>query len=108
MKVIRNRIIPFGNYFAINLFGIIFAKGECDSRMLNHEYIHTLQMRDMLYIPFYIWYVLEWAVRLIQYGDARQSYLNISFEREAYRHGNDLTYPGRRRRFAFLKYLRQQ
>lgn len=107
MKVVRNRFIPFGSYYAVNLFGVVFAKGECDPLTLNHEYIHTLQMREMLYIPFYIWYVAEWAIRLAMTGSAGRAYRDICFEREAYRHGSDLSYPRRRRHYAFLRFLRQ-
>jgi hypothetical protein len=38
-------------------------------------------MKEMLYIPFYLWYGVEWLVKLFCKGNA---YRNISFEREAY------------------------
>lgn len=47
MKIIYNKVIPFGkDFYAINLFGILFAKGPCDEVTLNHESIHTAQMKD--------------------------------------------------------------
>jgi hypothetical protein len=39
--IIRNKIIPFGNYIAINLFGIVFTKVELDKIDINHENIHS-------------------------------------------------------------------
>ncbi len=83
MKVIRNSIIPFKSFSAINLFGVVFARREAylSETVLNHERIHTAQMKELGYIFFYIIYVLEWLVRLFLPGNA---YRNISFEKEAY------------------------
>ena len=54
MRVIKTKHFPFNGYKAINLFGIIFTKGELSNKELNHEAIHTEQMKEMLYIFFYI------------------------------------------------------
>ena len=82
--VIYNKIFPFGNYVAINLFGIIFSKSKpLTDKTINHENIHTRQMIEMLFIFFYIWYGIEWLIRLIQYKNGHTAYRNISFEREA-------------------------
>ena len=105
MKVIRNRIIPFGSFYAINLFGVLFAKGPCDRVVINHERIHTAQMRELLYIPFYIIYVIEWAVRLVRHRSLVAAYRNISFEREAYARQADMGYLASRPLFAFLRYM---
>lgn len=102
--MIRNSIIPFGpRYGAINLFGILFAKPSMvlDDTVINHERIHTRQMRELLYIPFYIIYVAEWLIRLCRYRfDTYKAYLAISFEREAYDHASDPAYLTRRRCYA--------
>lgn len=83
MKIIRNKFIPFRGFAAINLFGVLFVRPETvvTKRLLNHELIHTAQMKELWYIPFYILYVLEWLYWLTKSGNA---YHNISFEREAY------------------------
>ncbi len=107
MKVIRNNIIPFGrNYGAINLFGVVFAKRDMrlTPETINHEAIHTAQMRELLFIPFYAIYFFEWLLRLIKpRGNAYKAYLRISFEREAYTHAADMSYLRRRKRFAQWK-----
>lgn len=104
MKVIWNNVIPFGRrYGAINLFGILFAKRGMDitKEVVNHEEIHSAQLRELLFIPFYIVYVAEWLWRLVQQrGDTYRAYQSISFEREAYTHASDLDYLRRRRHFA--------
>jgi hypothetical protein len=105
MKIIRNNIIPFTGYKAMNLFGVLFVRGNAriDDITLNHEKIHTAQIKEMLYIFFCLWYVIEWLIRLPK-GNA---YRNISFEREAYDNQYDLNYLKSRKRFDFAKYIKQ-
>ncbi|MBQ9363195.1 MAG: hypothetical protein IJT97_07230 [Bacteroidaceae bacterium] len=108
MKVFRNKLIPFGRrYAAINLFGIVFAKCHLSRQDMNHEYIHTLQQRELLFVGFYIIYIMEWLLRLIQYRNTFKAYLNISFEREAYDRMKDLNYAQKRKILAWTKYIRQ-
>ena len=106
MKIIRNKYIPFQGYKAINLFGILFVRGNAriSERTIRHEAIHTAQMKEMLYVFFYIWYLIEWVVRLFMEGNA---YRNISFEREAYSNEDDVLYLESRKRFAWIKYIKQ-
>jgi hypothetical protein len=107
MKVIYNPFIPFKGFSAINLFGLVFARRSCfplTDKTLNHEKIHTEQMKELLYIGFYVWYAAEWIVGLALYG--RKSYSNISFEREAYANDTNRSYLSGRARYSFFKYLK--
>lgn len=101
--IIRCRLMRKG--YCLNLFGTLWARDTSwiDSHVINHERIHSAQMRELLWIPFYMIYVLEWLWLLIRYRDPHKAYLSISFEREAYRHGHDLTYLSRRPRFASFR-----
>lgn len=105
MKIIYNNIIPFKGFAAINLFGILFVrKGvRVTERMINHETIHTAQIREMLYIFFYLWYITEWFVKLFFYG--LKAYRNISFEREAYKNDNDRNYLSERKHYSWIRWL---
>ncbi len=58
----------------------------------------------MLVFPFYVWYIIEYLFRLIQYKDRRKAYFNISFEREAYANEKDLNYLTNRSFWLFIKY----
>jgi hypothetical protein len=71
-------------------------------RDYNHEAIHTKQMKELLYVPFYILYILEWLYRLTQKGNA---YKNVSFEKEAYDNENDMDYLNKREYFSWIKYI---
>ena len=106
MKIIHNKWIPFGRgMYAINLFGIIFTKQHLSRVDENHEYIHTLQQRELLFVFFYLLYVTEWIVRVIQTRSLIKGYLRISFEREAYENQRQLDYRETRKFFALRKYL---
>lgn len=119
MKIIRNSIIPFKGFAAINLFGVVFVRKEVQppynfsprewDKILNHELIHTKQMQELLFVPFYVWYLLEWLVRLVMYRDAKEAYRNISFEREAYNKQANFgyTFYKERKPYAFLQYIKE-
>ena len=109
MKIIRNKYIPFKGYRAINLFGILFVRNdkEINEYVINHETIHTEQMKYMLYIFFYIWYVIEWLIKLFVYLNGSEAYKNISFEREAYENQRNLAYPRWRKPYAWFKYIKK-
>ena len=94
MKVIYNTLIPFRGFKTINLFGVIFARKGCeiDSTTMNHEAIHTAQMKEMLYVFFYIAYLLEWLYLLCRLQNRMKAYREISFEREARNYQNDAGY----------------
>ncbi|MDR1370827.1 MAG: hypothetical protein LBJ72_11995 [Dysgonamonadaceae bacterium] len=105
MKVIYNNILPFPGFAAINLFGILFVRENVilTSRVLNHERIHTAQMKELLYVFFYLLYFLEWIIRLFKYRS--KSYYNISFEREAYGNDGNPVYLKSRKFFAWTKFI---
>ncbi|MBQ9561744.1 MAG: hypothetical protein IJV10_05650 [Prevotella sp.] len=106
MKIIHISSLPLmRGYFAINLCGVVFSRSRLNEREKRHEYIHTLQQREMLFVGFFLWYIVEWAVKLIVYRDKDTAYRNISFEREAYHNEGDEKYPTTRRHYAWWEYL---
>lgn len=110
MKIIRNNIIPFKGFSAINLFGVLFVRNDAKitDTTLQHEEIHSRQMRELLWIGFYLWYVLEWIVRLFQcHFNNYVAYMSISFEREAYARQGEPYYlvNGVRKPYAWMRYL---
>ena len=98
----------YKNYVGLSLWPFIFIKTDSlkeDVTLINHERIHLQQQKELLIVPFYIWYVAEWIIRSLYYFDSYKAYKNISFEREAYYHENEHDYIERRKTFAFIKYL---
>jgi hypothetical protein len=110
MIVIYNSIIPFKGFRCINLFGILFARKGMTiyKHTVVHESIHTAQIKEMLYVFFYLWYFVEWLVKLCYFRDSKVAYHYISFECEAFRHQHDDDYLPRRKHFTWLKYIRKQ
>ena len=105
MVIIKNKIIPFGKFKAINIFGIIFYKGSYPRKdRINHENIHTAQMKEMLYIFFYVWYAIEWFIKLFKYNFTN-AYLNVSFEKEANMYRYDTTYLNTRKHYSWFKLI---
>ena len=117
MKIIRNKHIPFQGFKAMNLFGILFVRGNAiiNERTIEHESVHSKQLLEValifspllflslwyiLLLPcmFYIWYVVEFLIRLIFTRDWDKAYKAISFEREAY--------SGREKRFGWIKRIK--
>lgn len=105
--IVTKYLIPKG-YRGLAVFPFVFVKYRLDKGNLvfvNHEQIHLRQQLEMLIIPFFIWYFLEFILRLIQYKNMDLGYRNISFEREAYANEKDLVYLKRRSFWNFLKYV---
>lgn len=74
-------------------------------RIINHESIHIKQQEELLIIPFYVLYVIEWFIKLFFYG--KDAYYNISFEREAYSNEYDEEYLKNRKKYAWIKRVRK-
>ena len=93
-------IAPFGIYIRDELIDEAYTNA--------HERIHWTQQLEMLIIFFYLWYLIEWIIKLFIYG--KDSYHNLSFEREARLTRENLSYGERwsipkRKLYAWLKFL---
>lgn len=108
MIFISKYLVPKG-YKGMTLFPFVFLKFDrlkADWVLINHEKIHLRQQLELLVIPFYVLYVLEFLIKLIVYKRWYLAYKNISFEREAYKHESQIEYLLNRPFWSFLKYLR--
>ena len=102
IKVIHIKRFPVGGgFYAINLFGVLFTTPKLSAVDLNHERIHTAQQRELLYIGFYLWYIIEWLCLLVKYRNGLKAYFHIRFEQEAYRHQDDLEYLKKRKHYHY-------
>ncbi len=97
------KIITFGWATAITIapFGI-YVKDLTNQKTINHEKIHWKQQMEMLIIPFYVWYLIEWIIRLFING--RKAYLKLLFEQEAYENDDNMDYLTTRKHFKWLCY----
>ncbi|MEP1487012.1 MAG: hypothetical protein ABJL44_09125 [Algibacter sp.] len=107
MIVVSKYLVPKG-YSGLAFFPFVFLKRKdlCyDAVLLNHERIHLKQQLELLILPFYIIYLIEFLVRLMLYKNWDLAYKNISFEREAYTNESNFQYIKQRRFWHFLKYI---
>lgn len=108
MKVIVAKyLIPKGFLgFAVFPFVLLASeKHKMNEVLLRHERIHLRQQSELLVLPFFIWYFLEYALRLLQYRDRNKAYRNICFEREAYANEKSPDYLKSRALWSFITYV---
>ena len=99
---ISSKLLP-KSVGAITIFPFIFHKKPMSEVFQNHENIHLKQQLELLIIPFYIIYVLNYLYNLL-WTTHDKAYRNIIFEREAYKEESNLDYINNRKLFNFLKY----
>tara|TARA_Y100000815_G_C13320982_1_gene492301 strand:+ start:96 stop:425 length:330 start_codon:yes stop_codon:yes gene_type:complete len=107
--LVSKYLVPRG-YIGLTVFPFMFLKHKTlkgNSVLINHEKIHLRQQLELLIIPFFMIYILEYVVRLIQYRSRQLAYRNISFEREAYINEKDLDYFKKRPFWNFVKYFKK-
>lgn len=105
--IVNKYLIPKG-FRGLTAYPFVFLKYRVDKEnpvFINHERIHLKQQLELLILPFFIWYVLEYLIYLLKYGNKNRAYRSVSFEREAYSNESDMDYLKKRRVFSFWKYL---
>jgi hypothetical protein len=105
--IISKYLIPKG-YTGLTFYPFVIFKyldAKADLVLMNHERIHIKQQLELLVLPFYFIYFLDFVVKLLKYKDKNVAYRNIIFEREAYANENNLNYMKSRPFLNFLKYL---
>jgi hypothetical protein len=106
--IVAKYLIPKG-FRGLTIFPFVFLKYTFDSEnkvLVNHEKIHIRQQLELLVLPFFLWYLMEYAIRLLQYKNANLAYRNISFEREAYANEQHFDYLKNRSFLSFLNYIK--
>ena len=101
--LLLTRFIP---YSGMTIFPFILLRkkdaphGEV---LLNHERIHLRQQLELLIVPFFIWYLLEYLFYRLQGCSHDKAYRSILFEREAYTNQANPDYLLQRKFWAFLR-----
>ena len=88
---------------AITLWPFILFKNKEDKTnavLINHERIHLNQQLELLVIPFYIIYLLEYIFLFVKLKNHDAAYRSISFEKEAYANDRNLAYLKNRKTWA--------
>jgi hypothetical protein len=101
-------VAPFLGVAGMALFPVILInkKGLLDDKILiNHEKIHLKQQAELLLIPFYVLYLINYLINLAWYRKHHTAYLNIVFEREAYANEVNLSYLNDRKWYSWCRYF---
>ena len=107
MIIVNKFLVPNG-YKGMTIFPFIFVNSEKhknDVVVMNHEKIHLKQQLELLVIPFYILYLIDYAIGIAKYRNTRLAYRNITWEKEAYRNESNLNYLKNRKWYSFMKYV---
>jgi hypothetical protein len=78
---------------------------KADSLIINHEKIHFQQQIELLILPFYLLYLINYCINLVRYRNHDLAYYNICFEKEAYANDQNLNYLKGRRLYSWLKHF---
>lgn len=108
MIPVVNRFLVHKYYNGVTIWPFVIMRHKVlkdNLVFMNHEKIHLRQQIELLVLPFYLWYLLEFIIRLFQYKNWDLAYRNISFEREAYTNEKDLNYLKKRPFWSFRNYL---
>lgn len=107
LRKIYSTWMPPKGYKAITLLFLVVIRKDARFTDVdyNHENIHLAQEMELLFIGFYLWYGIEYLIRLMMYRSHNDAYRNISFEQEAYMYQYDMEYLDTRSHFTWLRYL---
>jgi hypothetical protein len=98
------------NVLAMALWPFVVYKDKKTSEntvIQNHEKIHHRQQIELLILPFYIWYFIEYWVGMFKCKFKHEiAYRNISFEMEAYDQERNKDYLKHRPYFSNWKYFK--
>ena len=107
MLLVLKYVVPKG-YSGITIYPFVVLKKECqkaDGVFINHEKIHLLQQKEMCVIFFYVWYVIEFLIKLLKCWSWNTAYRTISFEQEAYANEANLGYIKKRPKWAVFNFI---
>lgn len=107
MILVSKFLVPKG-YTGITLFPFVFIKNsslKSNISFLNHERIHLRQQLELLVLPFFIWYGIEFLIGYVRHQNWHLAYRNICFEREAYTNEKDHNYLKSRSFWNFLRFM---
>ncbi|RCH54734.1 hypothetical protein DJ568_09595 [Mucilaginibacter hurinus] len=101
-------IVPFLWVDGMAVFPVILVRNKAaiqNEVLINHERIHLKQQLELLVMPFYILYLLNYIVNILIHRQHNKAYQNIVFEREAYSNEKNLKYTATRVVWAWRNYL---
>ncbi|MBL7777536.1 MAG: hypothetical protein JNK66_04460 [Chitinophagales bacterium] len=100
--------VPVLLYSGMAVFPFILIQNKelaGNDTLIRHEQIHLKQQVEMLVIPFYVIYLINYLINLVIYRQHDKAYREIIFEREAYANEQNGDYLSQRPVWSFMKYV---
>ena len=104
IKVVRTRLAQ-RKMMLIGRWLLVKPSYKLTQQDFTHEGIHLAQQRELAYIGFYLWYTVEFIIKLMLTWKWQMAYLSVSFEQEAYENENNNEYISQRFSYQWFKYL---
>jgi len=107
MIIVTSKYLIQNGIRGLTLFPFIFVAKQSDLKdeiLINLEKIHIQQQKELLVLPFYIWYLIDFGIQFLKFKDKNKAYRNICFEKEAYANEKNLSYLMKRKFWNFLDY----
>lgn len=73
--------------------------------IVNHETIHFQQQLELLVLPFYVLYILNFIINICTMNP--NPYKHILFEKEAFYNESNMDYLKTRKRYSWLKLIKK-
>jgi hypothetical protein len=70
----------------------ILGRKKLYQRVLNHERIHLAQQKELLVLPFMLWYGLEYLFHYLKLLHKYKAYRKIRFEKECFDNESNMKY----------------
>ena len=110
LKTIYTAHFPKKGFTALTICPYVFVRSDEKQRFTKkverHETTHALQQIEMLWLLFFVWYGLEYLIKIVICKfDSDRAYFSVSFEQEAYACQNKFSYNDTRKHYAWIKYL---
>lgn len=90
------------------VFPFILLKNKnliSDKIVINHEKIHLRQQLELLILPFYVLYLINYLINRFRFKNHDEAYRKIIFEQEAYRNDENLNYLKSNNWYGWIKLL---
>jgi hypothetical protein len=91
--------------FIVGKKGIFYDDKGRETATLRHEKIHIVQQRELTFIWFVVLYFGEYLKHYFKTWSTMTAYDSISFEKEAYKHQDEVYYLLKRNKNDWKKYL---
>lgn len=107
MIIVTSKYLIQNGMRGLTLFPFIFVAEQSDLKdeiLINHEKIHIQQQKELLVLPFYFWYLIDFVIQFLKFKDKNKAYRNICFEKEAYTNEKNLNYLMKRKFWNFVDY----